>query len=74
MNRILEITCRKLLAERWERAIGVIYQPETELQRHYFTPYFHISLMISGFDETRAVEPLARGAATGMADTYPFGV
>ena len=73
MNRILEITCRKLLAERLERAIGVIYLPETELQRH-FTPYFHISLMIFWFDETRAAEPLARGAATGVADTYPFGI
>ena len=74
MNRILEITCRKLLAERLERDIGAIYQPETELQRHYFTRYFHISLIISGFDETRVVEPLARGAATGVADTYPFGI
>ena len=31
-----EITRKKLLAERLERAIGVIYRPETELQSHYF--------------------------------------
>ena len=31
-----DITRTKLLTERLERAIGVIYRPETELQSHYF--------------------------------------
>jgi hypothetical protein len=46
--------------ERLERAIGVIYRPETERASHYFharladqfDPIFHI-------DETRAIEALA---------------
>jgi hypothetical protein len=44
---------------RLERAIGVIYRPETERQSHYF----HARLpdqfdAVLHFDETRAVEPL----------------
>jgi erythromycin esterase-like protein len=58
-----------------ERAIGVIYRPETELQSHYFE-----SVLADQFDawvwfeETQAVTPLAPGSATGMPETYPFGV
>ena len=61
--------------ERLERAIGVIYRPETELQSHYF----HASLPRQfdeyvWLDETRAVTPLTAKAAEGMPDTFPFGV
>src|SRR6266536_3602310 len=46
---------------RLERAIGVIYRPETERQSHYFyarlTDQFDALLH---FDQTRAVEPLER--------------
>jgi protein-L-isoaspartate(D-aspartate) O-methyltransferase len=61
---------------RLERAVGVIYRPETELQSHYF----HASLphqfdAYVWFDETRAVEALRPARATlGIPDTYPFGV
>ena len=46
-----------------ERAIGVIYRPETERQSHYF----HARLAdqfdaVIHFDETEAVEPLERTA------------
>ena len=54
-----EITRDKLLAERLERAIGVIYRPETELQSHYF--YASLPRQFDEyiwFDESRAVEPL----------------
>jgi len=70
-----EITCKKLLAERLERAIGVIYHPETELQSHYF--YASLPRQFDEyiwFDETRAVEPLARKTTKDVPDTYPFGL
>ena len=70
-----EITCKKLLAERLERAIGVIYHPETELQSHYF--YASLPRQFDEyiwFDETRAVKPLARETTKGVPDTYPFGL
>jgi protein-L-isoaspartate(D-aspartate) O-methyltransferase len=66
---------RELMAERLERAIGVIYRPETELQSHYF----HAILPRQfdewiWFDETRAVEPLPVREREGMPETYPFAV
>jgi protein-L-isoaspartate(D-aspartate) O-methyltransferase len=66
---------RDLAAERLERAIGVIYRPETELQSHYF----HAVLPRQfdewiWFDETRAVEPLPVETRQGMPETYPFAV
>jgi len=66
---------RRLLAERLERAIGVIYRPESELQSHYF--YASLPQQFDEyiwFDETRAVEPLIRDVRNGMADTFPFGL
>jgi erythromycin esterase-like protein len=63
---------------RLERAIGVIYRPETERQSHYF--YAHLPAQFDAvlhFDETRAVEPLERTARweTGEApETYPTGI
>ncbi len=70
-----EITRKELLAERLERAIGVIYRPETELQSHYF--YASLPRQFDEyiwFDETRAVEPLTRETMKGMPDTFPFGL
>jgi protein-L-isoaspartate(D-aspartate) O-methyltransferase len=66
---------RELMTERLERAIGVIYRPETELQSHYF----HAVLPRQfdewiWFDETRAVEPLEVAVRQGMPETYPFAV
>ena len=70
-----EITRKKLLAERLERAIGVIYRPETELQSHYF--YASLPNQFDEyiwFDETRAVKALTKETSKGMPDTYPFGL
>ena len=62
---------------RLERAIGVIYLPETERASHYF----HARLAdqfdaVLHFDETRAVEPLERSAvAVGeVEETFPSGL
>jgi len=70
-----EITRNRLLAERLERAIGVIYRPEYELQSHYF--YASLPRQFDEyiwFDETRAVKPLTRESTKGMPDTFPFGL
>jgi len=66
----------ELSEPRLERAVGVIYRPETELQSHYFQASLpHQFDAYVWFDETRAVEAM-RGApqAPGLPDTYPFGV
>jgi erythromycin esterase-like protein/predicted phosphoribosyltransferase len=63
---------------RLERAIGVIYRPETERMSHYFqarlTQQFDAVLH---FDETRAVEPLeytSEWEAGEVPETFPFAV
>jgi erythromycin esterase-like protein len=63
---------------RLERAIGVIYRPDTERVSHYF----HARLpqqfdVVLHFDETRAVEPLERVAPPlkdELPETFPAGV
>jgi protein-L-isoaspartate(D-aspartate) O-methyltransferase len=66
----------ELRPPRLERAIGVIYRPETELQSHYFQAVLPVQFdEYVWFDETRAVRALpARRQREGMPDTYPFGV
>ena len=62
---------------RLERAIGVIYRPETELASHYFQADIVDQFdELIWFDETRAVRPLAAGRPQNveLPDTYPFGV
>ncbi|MGD8495558.1 MAG: protein-L-isoaspartate(D-aspartate) O-methyltransferase [Gemmatimonadales bacterium] len=60
---------------RLERAIGVIYRPETELQSHYFQaslPWQFDEYV--WFDRTEAVRPLGGAELEGVPDTYPFGL
>jgi protein-L-isoaspartate(D-aspartate) O-methyltransferase len=60
---------------RLERAIGVIYRPETELQSHYFYATLpHQFDEYVWFDETRAVTPLPTREVAGLPDTHPFGL
>ncbi len=67
----------QLRAPRLERAIGVVYRPETERLSHYF----HARLpdqfdAVIHFDETCAVTPLERNAtweAGEPPETYPSG-
>jgi len=64
-----------LLQPRLERAIGVIYRPETELQSHYFQAILPRQFdEYIWFDETEAVTALETTELEGLADTYPFGL
>jgi erythromycin esterase-like protein len=67
---------RQVLARpRLERAIGVVYRPETELYSHYFEAVMAEQFdAFVWFDETRAVTPLLKGHGRGMPETYPFGL
>jgi erythromycin esterase-like protein len=69
---------QKLGAPRLERAIGVIYRPETERQSHYFRARLAEQFdAILHFDETRAIRPLestAEWEAGELPDTFPFAV
>lgn len=64
-----------LTKPRLERAIGVIYRPESELASHYFE-----AVLPQQFDEyiwvdrTKAVTPLHVSELEGLPETYPFGV
>lgn len=63
---------------RLERAIGVVYKPETERRSHYF----HVQLpsqfdVVIHVDRTHALEPLERSARWEqgeMPETFPSGV
>ncbi len=60
---------------RLERAIGVVYRPETELYSHYFEAVLAEQFdALVWFADTRAVTPLAVGHARGMPETNPFGL
>ncbi|MFN9076106.1 MAG: protein-L-isoaspartate(D-aspartate) O-methyltransferase [bacterium] len=65
----------ELLRPRLERAIGVIYRPETELVSHYFQ-----ATLPAQFDEyiwigeTTAVEPIPVTLTPGDPEMYPFGM
>jgi erythromycin esterase-like protein len=69
---------RGLRDSRLERAIGVIYRPETERGSHYFRARLQDQFdAVLHFDETRAVEPLERTArweAGEVPETFPFAV
>ena len=65
----------ELMSPRLERAIGVVYRPETELQSHYFQAVLPAQFdEFVWFDETRAVTALATAEAHGVPETYPFGL
>jgi protein-L-isoaspartate(D-aspartate) O-methyltransferase len=67
----------ELLPPRLERAIGVVYRPDSELASHYFYASLpHQFDELIWFDETRAVEPLAaiRQPSFDLPETYPFGL
>jgi erythromycin esterase-like protein len=63
---------------RLQRAIGVIYRPETERWSHYFEARLSEQFdAVLHFDETRAVEPLERASSWEVGElpeTYPSGV
>lgn len=65
----------ELARPRLERAIGVIYRPETEIASHYFEAelprQFDEYIWV---DRSTAVTPLTTEEIQGMPDTYPFGI
>lgn len=63
--------------ERLERAIGVIYRPESERQSHYFQARLPEQFdAVLHIDQTTALEPLERWAhdEVDMPETYPTGM
>src|SRR4051812_33316011 len=66
----------ELLAKpRLERAIGVVYRPDTEIYSHYFEAVLPEQFdAYVWFEETRAVTPLPTVRPHGVPETYPFGV
>lgn len=66
---------KELMRPRLERAIGVIYRPETEVASHYFNACLPLQFNeYIWFDETRAVDALGPEAGIGMPETFPFGL
>ena len=60
---------------RLQRAIGVIYRPETEILSHYLQAVLPRQFdEWIWFDSTDAVEPLPGATEPGMPETYPFGL
>jgi erythromycin esterase-like protein len=68
---------RVLTGPRLERAIGVLYRPETERASHYFTARLpeQFDLLVH-IDRTRALQPLEKWGRheVDLPETYPTGV
>ena len=69
---------RELARPLLERAIGVIYRPETERWSHYFSASLSEQFdAVIHFDHSRAVEPLERTSLWERGeypDTYPSAI
>ena len=67
-----------LQGRRLERAIGVVYRPETERMSHYFHARLERQFdAVLHMDETSAVEPLeytSEWEPGELPETYPWGV
>jgi erythromycin esterase-like protein len=66
-----------LAGPRPERAIGVIYRPETERASHYFSARLPEQFdLVAHVDRTRALEPLEKWSRheIDLPETYPTGV
>jgi erythromycin esterase-like protein len=64
-----------LAVPRRERAIGVVYRPETELYSHYFEAVLPEQFdALVWFETTTAVTPLPAGREAGEAEAYPTGL
>jgi erythromycin esterase-like protein/predicted phosphoribosyltransferase len=73
-----DMVVERLRGPRLERAIGVIYRPETERTSHYLRARLSDQFdAVLHFDETRAIEPLeptATWEAGEVPETFPFAV
>jgi erythromycin esterase-like protein len=60
---------------RLERAIGVVYRPETELLSHYFKAVLAEQFdAYVWFEQTEAVSPIGAIQPQGVPESYPFGL
>ena len=68
----------ELRIPRLERAIGVVYKPDTERISHYFVAALSEQFdAVIHFDKTRAIEPLdltEHWQVDEEPETYPFGI
>jgi len=74
---LLLLRDEELPGERLERAIGVIYRPETERFSHYFGARLSEQFdAVIHIDETSALQPLEAWARdeVDLPETYPSGV
>ena len=75
VERVGQLQGRALGQALLERAIGVVYRPQSELASHYFQ-----AVLVDQFDafvwfeETRAVTPLGPERPHGAPETWPFGL
>jgi erythromycin esterase-like protein len=67
-----------LAGPKLERAIGVIYLPQSERRSHYFDARLPKQFdAVLHFDETTALEPLERSSVWDegeLPETYPYAV
>jgi erythromycin esterase-like protein len=77
LDRLGEVTAA-LHEPRLERAIGVVYRPQTERRSHYFDVRLADQLdAVIHIDQTRALEPLDRTPLWDrgeLPETYPTGL
>jgi protein-L-isoaspartate(D-aspartate) O-methyltransferase len=65
----------ELSVPRLERAIGVIYRPETEIQSHYFQAMLPAQFdEYVWFDATTALSPISRREALALPQAHPFAL
>jgi protein-L-isoaspartate(D-aspartate) O-methyltransferase len=70
-----EAVRRSLSRRRLERAIGVIYRPDTERLSHYFRASLAKQFdEYIWFDKTRAVSPLPTERSDDAPEMFPFGL
>ena len=63
----------ELASPRLERAIGVVYRPDTELQSHYFQANLPAQFdAYVWFDESRATTPLSSPLTRALPAVHPF--
>ncbi len=77
-TRLDDVLAQRLREPRRQRAIGVIYRPETELRSHYLDSHFADQFDgVIHIDHTSALEPLERTSVWDVGeapDTYPTGI
>jgi erythromycin esterase-like protein len=64
-----------LSEQRLQRAVGVVYRPDTELLSHYFHSVLSEQFdCYVWFETSRAITPIGRDRPAGSPETYPFGL